>query len=272
MFGTKIAHRTARGMAVGALILSLSATTLGGSANAAPLADDTQGCKVAAHARNDAVHALHKAFKAFTGDLKELARDARKFQHDSEKAGIVLTKDARDEVASAKQELKDIFTQAHEDLRAAAAADLGTACKDADEDDDNDAASTGAATATTTTSTSATDTSALDAKFKAIVDKAIADMQAVVDQAVTALTAVGVAVESKDTKDVSKVKKDLENAKADREKAKADLKAAKAADKLKSSDAPKARATDQPKAKSNDKSEDKSNDSDEGSRKGAFRD
>ena len=69
MFGTRIANRTARGMAVGALILSLGATTFGGSANAAPLADETQGCSVAAHARNDAVHLLHTAWKAFDGDL-----------------------------------------------------------------------------------------------------------------------------------------------------------------------------------------------------------
>src|SRR5256885_13597526 len=96
MFGTRIANRTARGMAVGALILSLGVTTFGSGANAAPLADETQDCSSAAHARNDAVHLLHTAWRAFDGDLKNLARDARKLQHESEKASAVASKDARD--------------------------------------------------------------------------------------------------------------------------------------------------------------------------------
>src|SRR5439155_15966350 len=128
MFGTRIANRTARGMAVGALILSLGATTFAGSANAAPLGDETQDCSAAAHARNDAVHLLHTAWKAFSGDLKDLARDARQLQHEAHKASAVLTVDARDAVASAKQELKGISTKAHEDIQAVV--DLGTACKD----------------------------------------------------------------------------------------------------------------------------------------------
>src|SRR2546423_13146242 len=123
MFGTKIANRTARGMAVGALILSL-ATTLAGSAYAAPLAEND--CSAAAHARNDAVHLLHTAWKAFEGDLKDHARDARKLQHESEKTSAVLSKDARGTVAEAKAELKDIVSQAHADIQAAV--ELGTAC------------------------------------------------------------------------------------------------------------------------------------------------
>src|SRR5438309_11759890 len=92
MFGTKIANRTARGMAVGALILSL-ATTLAGSAYAAPLAEND--CSAAAHDRNDAVHLLHTAWKAFEGDLKDLARDARQLQHGSHGKGDSVMHGAR---------------------------------------------------------------------------------------------------------------------------------------------------------------------------------
>src|SRR5881296_1350813 len=111
MFGTQIVNRTARGMAVGALLVSFAATTFAGSAYAAPLAEND--CSAAAHARNDAVHLLHTAWKAFDGDLKDLARDARKLQHESEKESRALTKDARDVVMSAKAELKGIASQAH---------------------------------------------------------------------------------------------------------------------------------------------------------------
>jgi flagellar capping protein FliD len=242
MFGTRIANRTARGMAVGALILSISATTFGGSANAAPLADETQDCSAAAHARNDAVHLLHTAWKAFDGDLKDLAKDARELQHDSnkDKASADLTKDARAEVASAKQDLKSIASQAHADIQDAA--DLGTACK-AEED---------STTTTTTTSTTAPsdatapadstegahsfDTSGLDSKYKDIVDQAITDMQGVVDDATKAVLDLSTAVETTSTADDTKVKKDLETAKAARETAKADREEAKAAAKDKSTD------------------------------------
>jgi len=243
MFGTRIANRTARGMAVGALILSISATTFGGSANAAPLADETQDCSAAAHARNDAVHLLHTAWKAFDGDLKDLAKDARELQHESRKdqASADLTKDARAEVASAKQDLKSIASQAHADIQDAA--DLGTACNDVEE-----------TTTTTTTTTSTTapsdatapadstegahsfDTSGLDSKYKDIVDQAITDMQGVVDDATKAVLDLSTAVETASTADDAKVKKDLETAKADRETAKADREEAKAAAKDKSTD------------------------------------
>src|SRR6266849_5671211 len=141
MLSTRIANRTARALAVGALILSLGVTTFGGSANAAPLAG-TQDCSAAAHARNDAVHLLHTAWKAFDGDLKNLARDARKLQHESEKASAVASKDARGVIADAKAELKDIASQAHSDIQAAV--DLGTACSDESD-------STTTTTTTTTT-------------------------------------------------------------------------------------------------------------------------
>jgi hypothetical protein len=232
-------------MAVGALILSMSATTFGGSANAAPLADETQDCSAAAHARNDAVHLLHTAWKAFDGDLKDLAKDARELQHESrkDKASADLTVDARAEVASAKQELKSIASQAHADIQDAV--ELGTACKDEEET---------TPTTTTTTSTSTTapsdatapadstdgartfDTSGLDSKYKDIVDQAISDMQGVVDDATKAVLDLSAAVETTSTADDAKVKKDLETAKADRETAKADREEAKAKAKDRSTD------------------------------------
>src|SRR5256885_1155528 len=141
MFRMSAAGRTGRALAAAALILSLSATTFVGSANAAPLADND--CSAAAQARNDAVHLLHTAWKAFDGDLKDLAKDARQLQHESHKSGMVLTKDARAEIASAKQDLKEIASQAHEDIQAAV--ELGSACKDANEDENS--------TTTTTTTT-----------------------------------------------------------------------------------------------------------------------
>jgi hypothetical protein len=244
-------------MAAGALILSLSATTFVGSANAAPLADETQDCSAAAHARNDAVHLLHTAWKVFDGDLKDLAKDARELQHESrkDKASADLTKDARAEVASAKQDLKDIVSQAHADIQDAV--ELGAACK-AEED---------TTTTTTTTSTSTTapsdasapadstadahtfDTSGLDSKYKDIVDKAIVDMQGVVDDATKAVTDLSTAVETADTTDDAKVKKDLEKAKADRETAKADREEAKAAAKDKSTDKSNAKPDNSGKGK-----------------------
>src|SRR5437667_4168170 len=235
MFRT-MADRTTRVFAAGALILSLTATSFAGSANAAPLADDKTDCSTAAHARNDAVHLLHTAWKAFDGDLKDLARDARKLQHETEKESAVLTTDARGVVASAKAELKGIASQAHSDIQAAV--ELGAACSD---DEDSTTPTTTTTTTNTTTTTSVTapsdstapgdttgsartfDTSGLDSKYKDIVDQAIKDMQAVVDDARTAVLDMTKAAESKETTatDVEKVKHEVETAKADREEAKA---------------------------------------------------
>jgi hypothetical protein len=227
-------------MAVGALILSLGVTTFGGSANAAPLADETQDCSAAAHARNDAVQLLHTAWKAFAGDLKSLARDARKLQHESETASTVASKDARGVVADAKAELKDIVSQAHSDIQAAV--DLGATCSNEDDS---------ATTTTTTTSVTAPkdatspadstgsahtfDTSGLDAKYKDIVDQAIKDMQKVVDDARKALLDMTTVAESKETteKDADKVEQEVEKAKADRQTVKHDREDAKKADKAK---------------------------------------
>jgi hypothetical protein len=241
MFRTSMGSRTARGFAAAALILSLTATTFAGSANAAPLAEND--CSVAAHARNDAVHLLHKAARVFQGDLKDLAKDARELQHESgkDKARADLTKDARKEVDAAKHEVKDIEHAAHADIKAAAVDALGSGCADAEDEDDT----------TTTTSTSTTapsdstapadstgsahsfDTSGLDSKYKDIVEQAISDMQDVVDEATKAVMDMAAASESKETADDTKVKKDLETAKADRETAKADRDEAKAKDKSK---------------------------------------
>jgi hypothetical protein len=246
MFGTQIVNRTARGMAVGALILSFGVTTFAGSAHAAPLAESD--CSVAAHARNDAFQLVQKAWKVFNGDLKDLASEARSLQHESRKdnASTVLTVDARAAVASAKQELKSIFSQAHTDLQAEV--ELGSACTDEDED------ATTPTTTTTTTSTSTTapsdstapadstgsahsfDTSGLDSKYKDIADQAIKDMQAVVDEARKAVEDMAAAAETKDTTDDTSAKKNVETAKADREKAKEDREEAKAEAKDKSKD------------------------------------
>jgi hypothetical protein len=267
MFRTSIAGRTARALAAGALIVSLGATTFAGSAYAAPLAEND--CSAAAHARNDAVHLLHTAWKAFAGDLKDLARDARKLQHESHKKGDVVVNDARAVVASAKSELKDIRSQAQEDIQAVV--ELGTACSD--EDDSKSSTDTTKTTNTNNTSTTAPrdatapadttgsahtfDTSGLDAKYKGIVDKAIKDMQKVVDDARHALLDItAVADEAKDAKDAnddSKVKKDVETAKADREKAKADREDAKKSDNAKAKSKSTTKAQNSGKGKVHDR-------------------
>ena len=245
MFGTQIVNRTARGLAVGALIFSFTVTSFAGSANAAPLAEND--CSVAAQARNEAVHLLHKATKVFQGDLKDLAQEVKKLERDArkEKSGDTLTTDARTAVASAKQEVKSISSQAHSDIQAEV--ELG-AC--ADEED----TTTRTTTTTTTTSTSTTapsdstapadstgsahsfDTSGLDEKYKDIVDQAIEDMQAAVDAARKAVEDMAAAAETKDTSDDTSAKKNVETAKADREKAKEDREEAKAEAKDKSKD------------------------------------
>jgi hypothetical protein len=266
MFRMSMGSRTARGFAAAALILSLTATTLAGSAYAAPLAEND--CSAAAHARNDAVHLLHTAWKAFDGDLKDLARDARQLQHESHKTGDVVINDARDLVKDAKGELKDIRSQAHEDIQGAV--ELGTACKDEDEDTTS---STDTNTTTNTNNTSANsptdatppadstgsahtfDTSGLDAKYKGIVDKAIVDMQKVVDDtrnAVMDLTTVAEeAKDAKDAKDDSKVKKDRETVKAEAEKAKTNREDAKKSDKAKAKSTTKAQNSGKGNGKDN---------------------
>jgi hypothetical protein len=276
MFRTTMPGRTTRVLAAGALIFSLIATTFAGSANAAPLADDKTDCSTAAHARNDAVHLLHDAWKVFNGDLKALASDARKLQHESEKASAVATKDARHVIASAKAELKDILSQAHSDIQAAV--DLGSACSD--ETDSNTTTTTTNTTTTTTNSVTAPteatapadttggahtfDTSGLDAKYKDIVDQAIKDMQKVVDGARKALLDMTTVAESKEAteKDADKVENEVKTAKADRQTAKQERDAAKKADKAKAKVKATTKSQNNAKQKTNARSEHENENSD----------
>lgn len=268
MFRMSMGSRTARGFAAAALVLSLTATTLAGSAYAAPLAEND--CSAAAHARNDAVHLLNTAWNAFEGDLKDLARDARQLQHESHKTGDVVINDARDLVKDAKSELKDIRSQAHEDIQGAV--ELGTACKDA-EDDTTSSTDTTTTTTNNTNNTSASapldatppadssdsahtfDTSGLDEKYKGIVDKAIVDMQKVVDDTRNAVmdlsTVAEEAKDAKDAKDDSKVKKDRETVKAEAEKAKTNREDAKKSDKAKAKSTTKAQNSGKGNGKDN---------------------
>ena len=228
MFRTTIGKRTARGMAVGALILSLSATTLGGSANAAPAADETTSCSTLAHARNEAVHKLHSKWMSFRDQLKELAHDARDLERDARhsKSATELTVDARSEVADARAKLQEIWTSAHEKLQDGT--DLGQACKVEDKDEDT---KTSANTTTTTASTtkdedqdedknedkdehtqkpSITTASmvALVAKYKDVVEQAIKDMQAVLDDVTATVAKLTTAAQSTDASLAAKVKAD----------------------------------------------------------------
>jgi len=185
MFRMSKGSRTARGLAAAALILSLTATTFAGGANAAPLTNK-QECSVASQARSAAVTALHDAWKASASDLKALVSDAPKL---------------RKELFSAWHDLKDVLMQAKDDLKALG---LGAACQDKH---DNDDTAPVAVAATTTT-----DTAALDAKAKAIVDQAIKDMKAVIDAARKAIADLAAATPSKDTTTDNTVKGDKQSA------------------------------------------------------------
>jgi len=242
MFRTTIGKRTARGMAVGALILSISATTLGGSANAAPSAGDTTSCSTLAHARNAAVHTLHAKWMDFRDQLKDLAHQARELERDSRhsKSATEMTSDARREVADARAKLQEIWTSAHQKLQDGV--DLGQACadKDNDEDKDEDTKTSSNTTANTTTTattvvtkkhedadedkdedknededstkssttTALTTDAALVAKFKDIVDQAIKDMQAVLDDVTATVAKMTTAAQSADASMAANVKAD----------------------------------------------------------------
>ena len=110
-----IKSRTTRGLAAAALILSLTATTYAGSANAAPMAN-TQACTVASQARNAAMSALRDAWKASSSDLKTLAKDTPALRHD---------------LMSAWRDLRSVMTQAVADLKDLG---LGSACQHENED------------------------------------------------------------------------------------------------------------------------------------------
>jgi hypothetical protein len=220
MFRTSLS----RGLVVGALILSLTAT-IGGSAYAAPLTDEKSDCSTLAQERNEAVHFLHDVWQTFRGDLKDLASEARQLQKEAHKSGTELSVDARAEVASAQRELTGIWVNAHDAIQGKV--ELGQACKEETE-----------TTTTTTTTTSAPaptdasapsdstdnahtfDTSDLAENYRDIVDQAIVDMQAVVDEATAAVDEMKKAAETADTSDDAQVTKALEEAKTERAKEK----------------------------------------------------
>jgi len=126
VFGTK----TRRGIAVSALVISLSATTLVGSVAASPSTEDARGCSVLAHERNAGAHRLHEAWQGFTGQLRDLSRETRELSRESRRSGsaTTLTLDARGDIADARAELNAIRTAAHAELQDRV--ELGTVCKD----------------------------------------------------------------------------------------------------------------------------------------------
>ena len=205
MFRTSLGKRTARGMAVGALILSISATTFGGSANAAPSADDTKSCSTLAHERNDAVQTLHKWVMSFRDELKDLAREARELERDARhsQSATELTGDARGEVADARAQIQEIWTAAHEELQSRT--ELGQACKDEDTDEET-TTSTNTTTTNLTTTVEGPSTDELVAKYKEVVDKAITDMQTVLDDVTAAVAKLTEAAQSTDDSLAAKVK------------------------------------------------------------------
>jgi hypothetical protein len=191
MFRKSVAGRTTRALATGALILSLGATTFVGSANAAPLANN-EACSAAANVRSDAVHALHDAWKASVGELKALVPDMEK-QAMKKELENELKQEIWHELLSAWHDLKSVAMQAKEDIWDIG---LGAACHH-DDDDKNVTPAQGAAT-------TAADTSALEAKFKAIVDTAIKDMQAVVEAARKSVAEMTAAATTTNGTDVAK--------------------------------------------------------------------
>jgi hypothetical protein len=183
-----IRSRTTRGLAAAALILSLTATTYAGSANAAPMAN-TQACKVASQARNDAMSALWDAWKASSSDLKTLAKDTPALRHD---------------LMGAWHDLRSVLMQAVADLKDLG---LGSACQHENED----GAPTMGAVATTT------DTTALEAQVKAIIDQAIKDLQAVVDAARKVVADPTAATEPKDSTASDEPKDSTDGANGDKD-------------------------------------------------------
>jgi hypothetical protein len=126
MFGT----RTRRGLAASALVVSLSLTTLVGSAAASPSVEDTRGCSVLAHERNAGAHRLHEAWRGFNEQLRDLSREARELSRESRRSTTAtsLTVDARADIAEAKAELSAIRSAAHAELQDRV--ELGTVCKE----------------------------------------------------------------------------------------------------------------------------------------------
>lgn len=142
MFRTLTARRAARGMAVGALILSFTVTLGGRTANAAPAANeatDNTNCSVLAHERNEGAHRLHEAWQEFSAEVRGLQRDARALDRDAKKtkSASTMTDEAREALDGAKSELQKIWTDAHSSIQDLV--ELGQACKEEQESEDEDA-------------------------------------------------------------------------------------------------------------------------------------
>jgi hypothetical protein len=218
MFGTT----TRRGIAVSALVVSLSLTSLVGSAAASPSAEDTTGCSVLAHERNAGSHRLHEAWQGFNEQLRDLSREARELSRESRRSSsaTTLTVDARADIADAKSELNAIRAAAHVEIQDRA--ELGTACKDAEETASGspsvtDADADAPVTETENTDELSIDTSDLVEKYREVVDQAILDMQAVMDPLNAAVAEMLAASETAETTDDAAVTEKHGKAKADRE-------------------------------------------------------
>src|SRR2546427_9640136 len=131
LFGGTLGQRATRGLAVAALIVSLSTTSLGGNVAAAPSADDQQGCSVCAHVRNESLHSLRDAWRGFRKQLRDLERKALALQHEAGEAGdaAALASDARLEISDARDQLSAIWSAARVEMRTQV--NLLTVCKDA---------------------------------------------------------------------------------------------------------------------------------------------
>jgi hypothetical protein len=213
VFGTK----TRRGMAVGALVISLSATTLVGNAAASPVAE-THGCSALAHERNAGAHRLHEAWRIFSDQLRDLSRQARELARDARRSGNELTVDAREDIAAAKGELSAIRTAAHAVIQDKV--ELGSACKDEVVTETADPNTTLAAPVDTDVDEedeTVLDTSDLVTKYREVVDAAITDMQAVMDPLNAAVAEMLAAAETAETSDDTSVKEKRGKAKAERE-------------------------------------------------------
>jgi len=197
-------HRGARAVAASALIIAISATSLGGTANAAP-SDDDRGCSVLAHERNASVHRLHEAWQGFRTSLRDLARESRQAQRalrGSETATSLVT-DARADLADARQALGELWRTAHEELQSRV--ELGSACKDPAEP---------VAEPPVTLATLEANGD-LVKKYREVVDEAIKDMQAVVDGVTDGVATLVTAAESNDATAKAKRGKDRERSKPD---------------------------------------------------------
>ncbi len=178
-----------------AFIVSSSGVLLGGIANAHDPSEHQEGCSQVAHARNTAMHALKDGWRDAQHKLAKLAEDTRPklrdiSQEDARAVREVLrdTRRALDERRKdAKDEIQEIF-EAQRDLL----------CADKDEDEGKtsngttpntaspspSASPSGSPGASTSGSPSSNVASTdLSAAYKDTVDKAVADMNAAVDQA-----------------------------------------------------------------------------------------